>query len=120
MAGDAVPGDRTGDHEGADDAPTPPSGLPLGRALGQPSGQLPEEPVGDPAEETPPSGIGLADLVRSEDVPAGGPAVLGGRDPVAPEPGADAGEWPTLEYRRQEREQQRPRGRFGRGRRSSE
>lgn len=104
MAGGAVPGDRPGDHEGADDAPTPPSGLPLGE-------------LGDPGDETPPSGIGLADLVCSEDVPAGGPAVLGGEDPVAPDPGSDAGQWPTLEYRRQDREQQRPRGRFGRGRR---
>lgn len=108
MAGEAAPGDRSGDHEGADDAPTPPSGLPLERTSGQ--------PPADPAEETPPSGIGLADLVRSEDVPAGGPAVLGGEDPVAPEPGSDVGEWPTLEYRRQER-QQPPRGRFGRWRR---
>jgi hypothetical protein len=105
MVGEAVPGDRSADHEGADDAPTPPSGLPLGRQSSV-----------DPAAETPPSGIGLADLVRSEDVPTGGPAVLGGEDPVTPEPGADAGAWPTLEYRRQEREQGQ-RGRFGWGRR---
>ena len=108
MAGEAVPGDRPGEPDGADDAPTPPSGLPLGQVPGQ-------QALGDPAAETPPSGIGLADLVRSEDVPTGGPAVLGGEDPVTPEPGADAGAWPTLEHRRQERQQERPRGRFGLG-----
>lgn len=94
-----------GEWVDSDDAPTPPRGLAL--------------PQLDPAEETPPQGIGLADLVRSEDVGSGGPAVLGGDDPVQSETGGDAGEWPTLEYRSRREREERPRGRFGWSRRDS-
>lgn len=119
VSGEAVPGgQRPGDQgegdsaAGSDEAPTPPHGLPLG----QPNAG--EQP--DLGEETPPQGIeGLAELVRTEDLGSAGPAVLGGVDPVTPDPDG-GGDWPTLEYRSRRDREGRSRGRFGWSRRQNE
>ncbi len=77
------------------DAPTPPTGLPLGSLVA--SSGPPED---DPDDATPPAGIaGLSGVVSSEDFGSAGPAVFGGVDPVAEQGRGDAGEWPTLTYR---------------------
>ena len=75
------------------DAPTPPTGLPLGTASSGP-------PEDDPDDATPPAGIGgLSEVVSSEDFGSAGPAVFGGADPVGQQGRGDAGQWPTLTYR---------------------
>jgi hypothetical protein len=79
----------------SDDVPTPPRGFEV--HTGQFGTPAPE----GAEDETPPAGIsglvGADGIVSEQDFGASGPAVLGGADPV--QPGKDAGEWPTLEYR---------------------
>lgn len=80
------------DEFAGSDVPTPPRGMPI--------------PDPNAEMDTPPEGIGLGDLINSEDVGTASPSVLG-----APEPRenreSDAGDWPALQ-RRERRE--RPRG----------
>lgn len=119
MPGEARADDRgrTGDHQGwndrpgwsghvvedpvpaapgqPSDAPTPPTGLPLGT-----SGAASGPPEDDPDDATPPAGIGgLSEVVSAEDFGSAGPAVFGGADPVPQQGRGDAGDWPTLTYR---------------------
>lgn len=119
--GESVPssGDRVSGSASAgpaadrdSEAPTPPTGLPLIPPLGSavPSAAPQEDGTSD--DETPPSGIeGLSGVVNAEDFGSGGPAVLGGADPIESESHDDVGDWPTLEYRSRARSK-RTRGTF--------
>lgn len=77
------------------DTPTPPTGVP------------------DSADApTPPTGFeAVSGVVGPEDFGRPSPAVLG-ETPPPESGGGDAGDWPTLEYRSRNRQEQRP-GAFG-------
>ena len=91
----AFSGDVTSEVERPPEAPSPPTGIPLG-----PTASAAGPPDGDDDDDTPPAGIkGLSEVVSSEDFGSGGPTVFGGVDPVAEHRQRDAGDWPTLTYR---------------------
>jgi hypothetical protein len=99
-SGGSVPGEQWPDgaesgkrDASGSDTPTPPSGFSLSGAT------LGEQRHPGTEDATPPAGIGgLSGVVSDEDFGRAGPTVLGGEDPVTPR--EDAGDWPTLEYRR--------------------
>lgn len=89
----SVPDEQRGHHDVAgSDAPTPPVGIP---AVARPQ-------VEEADAATPPTGMPeLSGVVTAEDFGKPGPTVLGGPDPL--ESHEDAGDWPSLEYRRRAR-----------------
>lgn len=90
------------------DVPTPPRGIPM---------PLMQETAGGAVTgsdtPTPPEGFtSLADVIGAEDVGSAAPAVFG--EPGAGERTAgDTDDWPTLQYRSQERTGQPNRGTLG-------
>lgn len=79
------------------DVPTPPRGFPMPPA---------QDPTGGAAGSdapTPPEGFtSLADVIGAEDVGSAAPAVFG-EPGTAEHDGSDVEDWPTLQYRSQER-----------------
>ncbi|MDI2028335.1 hypothetical protein QFW96_06925 [Saccharopolyspora sp. TS4A08] len=72
------------------DAPTPPRGMPV------------IDPQAD--LDTPPEGLhSLGDVISAQDVGPATPSVIGEPEPERPRD--DAGDWPTLQYRRRQRDE---------------